>query len=564
MSGFEICGVVLGVIPLVISALEHYKAGKGVAATFVKWRGHLDTLIFRLKLQNTFFYLQIRELLREAQVAQLEGQIDLTEEQCMAVFRDKQTGEEIREYLGPLYDTFMEVLGRYELCLKTIVAKIGHIRRFPNAQKDDLSAVLAANTPCNGKFSFRERLSFTIEMGSLKGLLEELREDRLSLETIIKGLKTQQEYLAKEPSHDARKLAASFSKVQQTASTLFSAICQCCSCPCITGHGLLLRLDHRVPTQRVRAKVRKKADEPTTFSLFMGLEHSLQEISVNAYEADPSEESPATAKFLGQKIPKKTVGFSIPPISATLHEEHRPQCRDWEPISNICDSAMSALKKEYLLRLHLMADALSLVNGTREARREVAQSTNLEQFLRRGCLDEDARMTPKQQTILALDIAASLLQLRQTHWSLFPWTNKRIQFLFSKQGELWGPFVEELIDKKTGKTPVTPSPQGPDPKEALLELAILLLEIWHHKPLEMWAAKLGMESIDTPEARRIAAIRWLELTSDRLPPHHLVAIEQCLAFCSGRLRVWDDGEFQKLYCENVVKPLQESCKTWQT
>ncbi|KAK7701650.1 hypothetical protein SLS64_010098 [Diaporthe eres] len=215
MSGFEICGVVLGVIPLVISALEHYKAGKGVAATFVKWRGHLDTLIFRLKLQNTFFYLQIRELLREAQVAQLEGQIDLTEEQCMAVFRDKQTGEEIREYLGPLYDTFMEVLGRYELCLKTIVAKI--------------------------------------------------------------GLKTQQEYLAKEPSHDARKLAASFSKVQQTASTLFSAICQ-------------------LPTQRVRAKVRKKADEPTTFSLFMGLEHSLQEISVNAYEADPSEESPATAK----------------------------------------------------------------------------------------------------------------------------------------------------------------------------------------------------------------------------------------------------------------------------
>lgn len=132
MSGLEICGVVLGVIPLVISALEHYKAGKGAAAAFVKWRGHLDTLIFRLKLQNTFFYLQIRELLREAQVAQLEGQIDLTEEQCMAVFRDKQTGEEVKEYLGPLHDTFVEVVGRYELCLKTIVTKIGHIRRFPN------------------------------------------------------------------------------------------------------------------------------------------------------------------------------------------------------------------------------------------------------------------------------------------------------------------------------------------------------------------------------------------------------------------------------------------------
>ena len=132
MAALEICGVVLGVIPLVISALEHYKAGKGAAAAFVKWRGHLDTLIFRLKLQRTFFYLQILELLREAQVAQLEGRIDLTEEQCVAVLRDKQTGEEIREYLGLLHDTFEEVLSRYERCLKMIVAKIGHIRRFPN------------------------------------------------------------------------------------------------------------------------------------------------------------------------------------------------------------------------------------------------------------------------------------------------------------------------------------------------------------------------------------------------------------------------------------------------
>lgn len=130
MPALEICGVILGVIPLVISALEQYKAGKGAAAAFLKWRGHLDTLIFRLKLQRTFFYLQILELLREAHVTQLEERIDLTEEQCVALVRDEQTGEEVRECLGHLHDTFVEVLSRYVLCLKTIVAKIGHIRRF--------------------------------------------------------------------------------------------------------------------------------------------------------------------------------------------------------------------------------------------------------------------------------------------------------------------------------------------------------------------------------------------------------------------------------------------------
>lgn len=132
MSGVEVCGIVLGVLPLAISALEHYKTGKGAANTFVKWRGHLDTLIFRLKLQRTFFYLQVLELLREMGVAEMDSVIDLSEEECVAVLRDKQTGDEIREYLGGLHDTFLEIMSRYERCLKTIVGKLGHIRRLQN------------------------------------------------------------------------------------------------------------------------------------------------------------------------------------------------------------------------------------------------------------------------------------------------------------------------------------------------------------------------------------------------------------------------------------------------
>lgn len=128
MPALEICGVVLGVIPLVISALEHYKDGKSVAAAIIKWRGQLDTLISRLKNQKMFFYLHILELLREAQVVQA----DPTEEECVDVLRDEQIGEEVQKYLGSFHNRFMEVLSHYERCLKTIVAKIGHIRRLPD------------------------------------------------------------------------------------------------------------------------------------------------------------------------------------------------------------------------------------------------------------------------------------------------------------------------------------------------------------------------------------------------------------------------------------------------
>ena len=133
MSGFEVAGVVLGVIPLAISALEHYKAGKGTVATFMKFHGQLDTLIYRLKLQRTFFYLNVLELLRSAGVEEVVSKSDITEEECITVLQSAKNADEMNEYLGSgqLFVTFHDILARYETCLKAIVSKLGHIKRPP-------------------------------------------------------------------------------------------------------------------------------------------------------------------------------------------------------------------------------------------------------------------------------------------------------------------------------------------------------------------------------------------------------------------------------------------------
>lgn len=130
MSGFEIAGVILGAIPLVISALEHYQSGKSAASAFLQWQGQLDTLIFRLKLQHTFFYLNTLELLRAARVEELDDRVDLTEDECAAILLAARTGKEVQRFLGPLYNLLLEILKRYEDCLKKIVTKISHIRRL--------------------------------------------------------------------------------------------------------------------------------------------------------------------------------------------------------------------------------------------------------------------------------------------------------------------------------------------------------------------------------------------------------------------------------------------------
>lgn len=131
MSGFEIAGIILGSLPLVISALEHYKSGKSVASALVQWRGHLDTLIHRLKQQDILFFLSLRDLLHIAGVQELSaGRLDLTREECAKIFSFPETEEAMKESLGFLHETILDTLRRYEECLKKIVVKIRHIQRL--------------------------------------------------------------------------------------------------------------------------------------------------------------------------------------------------------------------------------------------------------------------------------------------------------------------------------------------------------------------------------------------------------------------------------------------------
>lgn len=420
---------------------------------------------------------------------------------------------------------------------------------------------------------------------------------------IIKAKRTQQDYLAKESGRSANRLATKFGRIQQTACSLVSALSRSCACHCADDHVVLMRLDNRATAQRPRARIGRRTHDPTTFSLFMNIGVSFQELAVNAYEYE-DDVSGAHSINHSSHVPHHIpiITFAPAQVGNTPVDRKSPVA-----LSDLCQHACSAYKARCMLCLDLIADTLSVASaGLKDSLTTVSASITLSDFLRHGYLDEDVRMTPKQQTILALDVAASVLQLRGTSWARATWNSKCIQCVVTgttAEVRACGLFVKETLTRgapphphggdgcrpRASGGPDTPlgGPGPPKPKETLRELAILLLEIWHHKPLEMWwasarpAARGGAPgeepwppptattnttniiTLDTPEMRTIAAIRWLEATAERLPPHHLAAVEHCLAVCSGRLRAWDDGEFQRQFCENVVRPLQESCRAWQ-
>lgn len=63
MSGIEIVGLLLGSVPLVISALEHYKEGIDVISDFRNYRSTLKSLKTKLSIQEELYRGTLKLLL---------------------------------------------------------------------------------------------------------------------------------------------------------------------------------------------------------------------------------------------------------------------------------------------------------------------------------------------------------------------------------------------------------------------------------------------------------------------------------------------------------------------
>ena len=114
MSGFEIAGLVLGALPLVISALEQYESSLDAVKAFFQWRDILEKAIRELWVQHTSFEMTLRSLLvdltSEAELDELLSQPESPLWQSPALNHD------LRERLGAAYDVYnytIEQIGGY-------------------------------------------------------------------------------------------------------------------------------------------------------------------------------------------------------------------------------------------------------------------------------------------------------------------------------------------------------------------------------------------------------------------------------------------------------------------
>jgi hypothetical protein len=251
-------------------------------------------LLNRLKTQRTLFYLNAIILLRAAGVDDLTGQ---DEGECVRVLMEEETGKMVEEYLDFTYTTFESTIREYERCLKPILQKLVKIKRVPDvsltsasqvwdettdrtqqAEKDDLRAVIEANPPTEGKFLFRQRLEFMLERRALKSLVSDLREDNLTLETVIRGIKIVRELQSQSPADESKRLAKSLQNVQTGALSLHSAITSGWATGCHAAHRIMLNLRSNTGVQDHKVKFRSVRKDPIVFQIFVSADQDRADV----------------------------------------------------------------------------------------------------------------------------------------------------------------------------------------------------------------------------------------------------------------------------------------------
>lgn len=273
-------------------------------------------------------------------------------------------------------------------------------------------------------------------------------------------------------------------------------------------------------------------------------------------------------------------------MSSSAHEK----CPQYNPqlnrISNICQSLNNPQVQSKLRQLYLLPggslsyslvttsvttkpNPLSLrVNQCPEQfftlKRVLLQSADLEASPNAKGWSRDQRMA------LSFKLASSLLQLCSTPWLINVWTKEEICFMHlgsshtNSNGALQFEVRHSFIIHRFSKIPERRWPDYRATKRQMLELGILLLEIWQETSLESWADSVGLIIQNSYGNRYDAARKWLS-ESETVSVSYWDAVDRCIECAFPALPDWQDSTFRKSVCECVVKLLchNASCLTDQ-
>ncbi|KAI9668924.1 MAG: hypothetical protein M1829_005236 [Trizodia sp. TS-e1964] len=256
-TGIEIAGLLLGAMPLVISALENYEKMLDPVKAMFNYGSELSRATRVLDNSYTSYKQSMQLLL--APGTEKEKLHIMMKNTDSEYWKETEIVEALQERLGTSYKSYMWTLKEIDIVIMYIAKHIS-IEGADKITKESLEAIIAASPPKikNGKIEFRKRVKFTMKRKKIRSSLDELAKHISQLDSYLdKADKLEETQLA---SHKSR-FASPLSLMQKNAAMLYTALSKTW-CSDHSTHSAGLLLEHRLVTRNKRRAGRRHCQQP--------------------------------------------------------------------------------------------------------------------------------------------------------------------------------------------------------------------------------------------------------------------------------------------------------------
>ncbi|KAK0638560.1 hypothetical protein B0T16DRAFT_226906 [Cercophora newfieldiana] len=599
MSGFEVAGVVLGTLPLVIKAVEAYI---GFMKDWGKAASELKSINRQLTTERSKFYNVCDQLLNDV-VPQKDIE-PMLQDPFGPLWQAEETNKRIRRRLWNSYDPFWETVLEIQNALRTVQER------------------LSIDVTGDGQVKWVERRWMPREFRKFLYRLDR-KDYQDALGTISKGVNDLESLtrlsVALEPSRRKRSGGRAISILRDLSTSVYRALRSSISCQCRDSHdvslGLLPRFaehgygddDEKVLSEaKFRVAISFERDGPGTERKKLWDEVDIKRRPTTPNTAPPT---PPTSPSVTARL-KRTRFVAFAKAQTTLTTAAKPPVKPAKPsrdikiavadvtrqlratslstditLVNLPDSSTGVLRETEMMDLVDLCGTLKRVVNTRP--QCYGQLTDSEcpancfavysltttavggntwsVITLDDILWKKQGLQPllwlEEKVRLALAVASAVLQLSKTPWLSKPLAKKDVHF-FVRDG--WSgyhhPFLRQQIPERPACAVPAQTAHGAtaQPNNALFRLGILLLEIIlgttlenlrePHERLDFQGDEFGMIRDS------ITAHRLLQTQVALINPAYKAVVERCVG-CGASQGLDEEGFRERVY-NGVVAELE--------
>ncbi|KAK6510261.1 hypothetical protein TWF481_004978 [Arthrobotrys musiformis] len=572
MSGFEVVGVVLGSIPLLISALEHYSDGLAAIGNMKQYEHAFKDLLAQFIGAASLYYDNCETILSSGLTSDRVNGLLKTRDGSL--WRERDVQDLMRLKLGANFRTYVNISTALE-------GKIQKLARRLKLGDDFRPRWVAPDGTIDEKLQRKllksgfARITGGIKIPSLQRDVESIVRDFYFLE------KFQTKALLIEPQRIEKRhqnVTNSWGKLSERARLLFESLnSQFYGCGCRCVHQADLEL--RIPTKPVEEFEWNK--EPMVFEFSVSgatpypnaMPWSWRGIEIEAEESDLQP----MMGTMGAPVVRPGPMPYIPPLP--LPPNHMAPIPNPPHFQARVDDLCKALS---LIRLSTPKSYLGFLESQRWKHHVYCSNTirsnshpsgySLEYLLysvRIGNAWRSGVFTPRERALVALTMAYAVLQFHSTEWLPKDWGIKDV---FVRQENARAPQINTIYLSRKFDNITTPPARRKMPwirNEIIYSLALALLEIIYCQPISSMVQQaiqngsVSTAGLPDPAARELEVAAELanDLSFERrgMVSASFAAVTQICLWCDFQDRTNDLGDpnFRQRFYAMVIEPLAE-------